>query len=140
MREGLPLLKQFEGCKLTAYQDIVGVWTIGYGETKGVKPGMTISQAQADAMVQERYDEFEAGVKKLLKVPVTANELGALTCFAYNVGLFNLQTSTLLKMLNSGSPAKDVAAQFARWNKAGGKPVDGLTRRRAAEAQLFLKG
>jgi lysozyme len=138
-RAGLALVKFYEGCKLEAYQDIVGVWTIGYGQTKGVKPGMVITQAQADEDVIATYDSFEAGVKNLLKVSVTDNQLGALTSFAYNLGLGSLAGSTLLKLLNSGSPASVVAAQFARWNQAGGKPVDGLTRRRKAEAALFLQ-
>lgn len=138
-RAGLALVKEFEGCKLVAYQDIVGVWTIGYGETKNVHPGMVITQAQADQMVEDRYDEFEAGVLKLLTVEVTQNQLGALTSFAYNLGLGSLAGSTLLKLVNAHSPASVVAPQFARWNQAGGKPVDGLTRRRAAEAALFLK-
>lgn len=138
MRNGLPLLKQFEGCKLIAYQDIVGIWTIGYGETKGVYKGMTITQSQADSMVQNRYDEFETSIKKLLRISVTDNELGALTCFAYNIGLSAFTGSTLLKLLNNNTDRKIVAAEFIKWNKAGGKVVDGLTRRRIAEANLFL--
>jgi lysozyme len=147
MREGLPLVKEFEGCKLVAYQDIVGVWTIGYGETlwlnssgQRVKvwPGLTITQAQADADVAGRYDEFEAKIKALIKVPVTSNQLGALVSFAYNLGEASLAGSTLLKLLNAGASPATVAVQFPRWNKAGGKVVDGLTRRRNAEAGLFL--
>lgn len=147
MREGLPLIKEFEGCKLVAYQDIVGVWTIGYGETLWLKDGqkvkvwqgLSITQAQADQDVQDRYDEFEANVRKLITVPVTANQLGALVSFAYNLGVGNLASSTLLKLLNQGASVNVVAGQFGRWNKAGGKEVAGLTRRRAAEAALFLR-
>jgi lysozyme len=147
MREGLPLVKEFEGCKLQAYQDIVGVWTIGYGETMWmvdgkripVWKGQTITQAEADADVQTRYDEFEVKVKALIKVPVTPNQLGALVSFAYNLGVGNLASSTLLKLLNQGGSPNLVAGQFGRWNKAGGKVIDGLTRRRVAEASLFLK-
>lgn len=135
---GLPIVKFYEGCKLTAYQDIVGVWTIGYGETRGVYPGMTITQQQADAMVSARYEEFQKEVQALVKVPITQNQLGALTSFAYNLGTPALAGSTLLKFLNSNVPAAVVAQQFARWNMAGGKPVAGLTARRAAEAKLFL--
>jgi lysozyme len=138
-RAGLPIIKEFEGCKLVAYQDIVGVWTIGYGETKNVYPGMVITQAQADQMVETAYDQFQASVQQLVKVDINQNQLGALTSFTYNLGVGSLQTSTLLKLLNAGSPATVVAQQFARWNQAGGKPVDGLTRRRAAEAALFLQ-
>lgn len=138
MRNGLPLIKKFEGCRLSAYQDIVGVWTIGYGETKGVYKGMTITQEQADSMLQNRYDEFESGVKALLKVPVTDNELGALVSLSYNIGLGNFKNSTLLRLLNSNINRNTVALEFAKWNKAGGKVVAGLSNRRAAETTLFL--
>jgi lysozyme len=99
---------------------------------------MTITQDQADQMVQTRYEEFQGKVQALLKVSVTQNQLGALTSFAYNLGVGSLAGSTLLRLLNQGQPASVVAQQFARWNMAGGKPVAGLTTRRAAEAQLFL--
>ena len=122
-----------------AYQDIVGVWTIGYGETKNVTKGMTITQAQADDMVQKRYDEFEASVKSALKVPLTPNQLGALTCFVYNVGVNAFNKSTLLKLINSKAKPENIKVQFLRWNKAGGKVVNGLTKRRQAELELFFK-
>lgn len=137
-RNGLSLVQQFEGCKLKAYLCPAGVPTIGYGRTKGVKLGDTCSQAQADAWLVEEYDAFEAGVRKLITVVVTANQLGALTSFAYNLGLGALRSSTLLKRLNAGDYA-GAAAQFARWDKAAGKTLAGLTRRRAAEAALFVK-
>jgi lysozyme len=138
MRNGLSMIKKYEGCKLHAYADVVGVWTIGYGHTKGVKPGQTITQEQADTWLMEEYDQFEAGVKKLLHVPVNENQLGALVCFAYNVGLGNLSSSTLLKKINAGD-FKGADSEFAKWNKAGGKPYAGLTARRLDEAMLFLK-
>lgn len=135
---GLALVKQFEGCRLTAYQDIVGVWTIGYGETQNVHPGMTITQEQADEMVKTRYEEFQNKVKALLHVGVTQNQLGALTSFAYNLGVGSLANSTLLRLLNQGQPASVVAEQFGKWVMAGGKVVQGLVSRRSAEAKLFL--
>ncbi|MGU3389186.1 lysozyme [Sphingomonas sp. M1A8_2b] len=137
-RAGLGLVKTFEGCKLTAYLCPAGVPTIGYGRTTGVKLGQKITQAQADAWVVEEYDEFEARVRRIVKVPLTANQLGALTSFAYNLGSGALASSTLLRLLNGGDYS-GAAAQFARWNKAGGKVLAGLTKRRAAEAALFLK-
>lgn len=137
-RAGLGLVKSFEGCKLAAYLCPAGVPTIGYGRTRGVKLGQTCTQAQADAWVQQEYDEFEAGVRKLVKVPLTANQLGALASFAYNLGIGNLKSSTLLKLLNGGD-YPGAAAQFARWNRASGQVLAGLTKRRAAEAALFLK-
>ncbi len=132
------LIKQFEGCKLTAYLCPAGNPTIGYGRTTGVKLGQTITQAQADAWVVEEYDAFEARVRRIVTVPLTPNQLGALVSFAYNVGTGALASSTLLRLLNAGD-YKGTAAQFARWNKAGGKVLAGLTKRRAAEAALFLR-
>ncbi len=137
-RAGLGLVKTFEGCKLTAYLCPAGVPTIGYGRTTGVKLGQKITQAQADAWVVREYDEFEARVRRIVQVPLTANQLGALTSFAYNLGSGALASSTLLRLLNGGDYA-GAAAQFGRWNKAGGKVLAGLTKRRAAEAALFLK-
>jgi lysozyme len=137
-RAGLSLIKQFEGCKLKAYLCPAGVPTIGYGRTKGVKLGDTCSQAQADAWLTQEYDEFEAGVRKLVAVALTANQLGALVSFAYNIGLGALRTSTLLRKLNAGD-YKGAALEFGRWNKAAGRVLAGLSRRRAAEAALFVK-
>ena len=137
-RRGLPLIKEFEGCKLTAYRDSVGILTIGYGETKGIHSGMTWTQAQADSTLAARYDEFEAGVKKLLKVQVDENELGALTCFAYNVGLGNLAKSSVLRQLNEGNEV-EAADALLQWDRAGGNVLPGLERRRKAERDLFLK-
>lgn len=137
-RAGLSLIKQFEGCKLSAYLCPAGIPTIGYGRTTGVKLGQTITQSQADAWVVEEYDAFEARVYRIVTVPLTANQLGALVSFAYNVGTGALASSTLLRLLNAGD-YKGAAAQFARWNKAGGRVLAGLTKRRAAEAALFLR-
>lgn len=137
-RAGLALIKTYEGCKLTAYLCPAGKWTIGYGRTTNVKKGDTCTQAQADAWLLQEYDAFERKVRALLKVPVTDNQLGALVSFAYNVGVGALASSTLLRLLNAGD-YKGAAAQFARWNKAAGSALAGLTKRRAAEAALFAK-
>jgi len=137
-RAGLGLIKTFEGCKLTAYLCPAGVWTIGWGRTTNVKRGDTCTQAQADAWLEQEYDAFERKVRSLVKVPLTANQMGALVSLAYNVGMGALGSSTLLRLLNAGQ--YDAAAkQFARWNKAGGRVLAGLTRRRAAEAASFAK-
>lgn len=135
-RSGLPLIRQYEGCKLTAYLCPANVWTIGWGRTTNVKRGDTCTQAQADAWLVEEYDAFERNVRALVKVPVTASQLGALVSFAYNVGLGNFGSSTLLRLLNAGD-YQGAAGQFSRWNKAGGKVLAGLIKRRAAEAALF---
>jgi lysozyme len=136
---GLKLLTSFEGCELTAYDDGVGVWTIGYGHTRTVRPGMTITQAKAEALLQEDLAEFEAAVASAVSVALTDNQFSALVCFCYNVGAGadGFGGSTLLKLLNTGD-YKGAASQFNRWNKAGGQPLLGLTRRRKAEQALFL--
>ena len=134
---GLELIKSFEGLKLKAYLCPAGVPTIGYGCTEGVKMGMTITLEQAESMLLAELEEFDAGVTKLVKVELTGDEHSALVAFAYNVGLGALKSSTLLKMLNAGDKA-GAAEQFLRWNKAKGKVLAGLTRRRKAERALFL--
>jgi lysozyme len=138
-QRGIDLIKQSEGCELEAYPDPgtgAEPWTIGYGSTKGVTKGMKISQAEAEFMLVRDLLAFEAGVTNLVKVPITQNQFDALVCFSYNVGLGNLQSSTLLKMVNNRDFA-GAAQQFQRWNKAAGKVLNGLTKRRLAEAKLF---
>ena len=136
---GLALLKSFEGCKLTAYPD-PGTggepWTIGWGHTGGVKRGDTCTQAQADAWLLQDLDRFEQAVERLVSVTLTQNQFDALVSFAYNCGQGSLQTSTLLRKLLAGDYA-GAQQQFSRWNRANGKEMPGLTRRRAAEAELF---
>ncbi|OVE50547.1 lysozyme [Chromobacterium violaceum] len=135
---GISLIKQFEGVRLAAYQDLVGVWTIGYGHTgPDVKAGMTITQQQADQLLAADLEKFETGVRKAVIVPLNANQFSALVSFSYNLGLGNLRSSTLLRLLNKGD-YDGAAAQFPRWNRAGGQAVPGLTRRRKAEQALFL--
>lgn len=136
-RAGLALIKKYEGCKLTAYKCPAGVWTIGYGRTTNVKEGDTCSQAQADAWLIEEYDRFESQVRKLVSVLLNEAQLGALVSFTYNVGVGAFKSSTLLKMLNAGDYV-GASLQFARWNKAGGKVLKGLTNRRLAETALFI--
>lgn len=133
---GLALIREFEGLRLTAYQDAVGVWTIGYGTTRGVKKGQKITDAQAEELLREDVARFEPEVLRLVKVPLSQSQFDALVSFAYNLGSKNLGGSTLLRMLNAGD-YKGAAGQFERWNKAGGKVLAGLTRRRAAERKLF---
>ncbi|MGX4896545.1 lysozyme [Enterobacter roggenkampii] len=140
--KGIALIKQFEGCKLTAYQDSVGVWTIGYGWTKPVdgKPiraGMTINQETAERLLKTGLVSYESDVSRLVKVGLTQGQFDALVSFTYNLGARSLSTSTLLRKLNSGDYA-GAADEFLRWNKAGGKVLNGLTRRREAERALFL--
>ncbi|KVJ11159.1 lysozyme [Enterobacter asburiae] len=140
--KGIALIKQFEGCKLTAYQDSVGVWTIGYGWTQPVdgKPigaGMTIKQETAERLLKTGLVSYESDVSRLVKVGLTQGQFDALVSFTYNLGVRSLSTSTLLRKLNAGDYA-GAADEFLRWNKAGGKVLNGLTRRREAERALFL--
>ncbi|OEH06556.1 muraminidase [Enterobacter kobei] len=140
--KGIALIKEFEGCKLTAYQDSVGVWTIGYGWTKPVdgKPiraGMTIKQETAERLLKTGLVSYENDVSRLVKVDLTQGQFDALVSFTYNLGARSLSTSTLLRKLNAGDYA-GAADEFLRWNKAGGKVLNGLTRRREAERALFL--
>ena len=138
MNPAIPLIKEFEGCKLKAYKCPAGVWTIGYGHTDGVKEGDEITQQEADRLLADDVHSFSAGVQRLVTSDINRNQLGALTSFAFNVGLGNLRHSTLLRLVNKGDFV-GAANQFSRWNKAGGKVLAGLTRRREAERQLFLK-
>ena len=134
--KGKDLLKFFEGCELVAYQDSVGVWTIGYGHTKGVTPGMTITQEEAEQMLESELAEYEGYVEKYVTVPLTQNQFDALVVWVYNLGPTNFRNSTLLKELNSGN-YNAAGTEIKRWNKAGGKVLAGLVKRREAEAELF---
>lgn len=131
------LIQNFEGCRLRAYQDSVGKWSIGYGHTFGVYPGLVITEAQADAFLQTDVQNTATLVEKYITAPVNQNQFDALVSFTYNVGIVRFAGSTLLVKLNMGD--YDGAAQeFARWNEAGGIVLDGLVHRRAAERTLFL--
>jgi len=140
--EGLRLIKQFEGLRLEAYVDAVGVRTIGYGHTSSVKPGDTISEADAERLLREDIAKTEAAIAKLLGVPVNGNEFSALVSLAYNIGAANFAKSSVRKRLNTGDRA-GAAAAILLWAKGrvNGKlkVLSGLARRRAAERALFLK-
>jgi GH24 family phage-related lysozyme (muramidase) len=139
---GLEIIKHFEGRKLQAYQDSVGIWTIGYGHTSAagapqVRAGMTITEQQAEDILKQDLGLFEAGVRDRVKVPLNSDQFSALVSFAFNVGLGALGNSTLLRKLNAGDYA-GAANEFTRWVKAGGATLPGLVRRRDAERALFL--
>ena len=134
--EGISLIKKFEGCELEAYQDAVGVWTIGYGHTKNVKEGMTVSKEQADNMLLNELDEYCEHVEKAVTVDLKQCEFDALVSWTYNLGPTNLNNSTMLKVLNN-KEYNEVPNQIKRWNKAGGKVLQGLVRRREAEARMW---
>ena len=140
---GIDLIKSFEGCYLKAYKCPAGVWTIGWGTTEpidGVKPheGMVITQKQADELLIKNLNGYENAVNEYVTYSINQNQFDALVSFAYNCGNGALKTSTLLKKLNAGD-VHGAANEFLRWNKANGKVLNGLTRRREAERKLFLK-
>ena len=135
-QKGINLIKHFEGCELNAYKFPAGVWTRGYGHIKGVSEGMSITQEQAEQMLLDELKEYENYINELVTVNLSQNQFDALVSWVYNLGPANLSASTMLKVLNSGE-YEDVPAQMKRWNKAGGKVLEGLIRRREAEACLF---
>lgn len=135
-QEGLSLIKKFEGCELEAYKCAAGVLTIGYGSTKGVTENMEITQQEADDLLTHEMTEYEGYINDLVTIDLNQSQYDSLVSWVFNLGPANLKASTLLKVLN----AKDyegVPAQIKRWNKAGGKVLEGLIRRREAEALLF---
>lgn len=134
---GLALIKRFEGCSLSAYRDVVGVLTIGYGDTDGVIEGQTITQEEADARLEHRVEEFARAIANIIKYTTSSNEMAALVSLAYNIGLKNFRSSSVLVFHNRGEKLA-AANSFLLWNKAGGKTWPGLVRRREAERELYL--
>ena len=137
-KAGIDLIKRFEGLRLAAYFDAVGVRTIGYGHTRTVQPGQKISEDQADALLKDDLARFEHAVNDYVSVEINQHEFDALVSFAFNVGVDALRRSTLLRMLNEGQ-RQAAADQFWRWDKAGGRTLAGLKTRRAEERDLFLR-
>ena len=135
-QEGLALIKRFEGCRLEAYKCSANVLTIGYGHTGGVKETDTITQDEADKLLQEDVEQFEKYVDDNVTVELGQSQFDALVAWTFNLGVGNLRESTMLKKLNSEDYASD-PSEMKRWNKAGGKTLDGLIRRRKAESLLF---
>ncbi|PWC10676.1 lysozyme [Brenneria roseae subsp. americana] len=137
---GISLIKRFEGCKLTAYPD-PGTggkpWTIGYGHTLGVQPGDVITQPQAEQFLRDDLASVYLNIDTNVKTALTQGQFDALCSFIFNLGAGNFVKSTLLKKLNAGDTA-GAADEFLKWNRAGGRILPGLTRRRAAERDLFL--
>ncbi|MCA8110270.1 lysozyme [Burkholderia cepacia] len=151
-KTGLQLTEQFEGCRLTAYQDSVGVWTIGYGHTgQDVYKGLTITQEKAEQLLLQDIAKASAAVNRLVTLDragaadtdglpdLTQDEFDALVDFTFNLGAGRLAGSTLLKKLNAGD-IEGAAAEFPKWIYAGGKVLAGLVKRRDAERALFLLG
>lgn len=135
--KGMEFIKSHEGCKLESYQDGGGVWTIGYGHTKGVCAGQVITGDEADELLLEDVLPAEKCVNNSLMDGATQEQFDALVSFAFNLGCSALRNSTLLRKFNSGDDA-GAAKEFLRWNHDNGKVVAGLTKRRQEEMEMFL--
>jgi len=139
------LIARFEGKRLKPYQDIGGIWTVGYGSTYNIDAKRPVNQsdiiddATAIRWLKSQVGTFQNQVKAVIKVPVNQNKIDSLTSLAYNIGINAFKGSTLLKLLNEGRPEIEVADQFLRWNKVNGITSNGLTIRRKAERDLFLR-
>lgn len=134
---GLDLIKRFEGYRGRAYKCAAGKWTVGWGSTRNVRPGMSITESEAEQRLREDLEDAEWTVAKAIRVPLNDNEFAALVSLVFNIGAGAFRGSTLLRMLNAGDRIS-ASAEFLRWNKAGGKSLEGLNRRRLAERALFL--
>lgn len=134
---GLDLIKQYEGCKLYAYRDSVGVATIGYGHTKDVRMGMAITQQQADRFLMEDCATAEKTLNNL-GINMKQCQFDALCSWIFNLGVGNFLHSTMLIRMQTGASDEDVTDQMVKWCNAGGKPLTWLMRRRCAEANMFL--
>lgn len=142
--KALDLIKRFEGCRLRAYKCPAGVWTIGWGTTriagKPVKPGLEITQGEADLLLEMDADWHWSQANRSIRDPGELHQcqVDALTSFVFNVGIGAFSRSTLLKKINAGD-ARGASDEFLKWNKAGGRVLQGLTRRRHAERKLFME-
>ncbi|AXF52415.1 MAG: endolysin/autolysin [Caudoviricetes sp.] len=140
---GYKLIQQFEGLKLQAYQDSVGIWTIGYGNIsyingKKVKKGDEITREQADLMFKSITNKFALDVAKLIDVCLTQNQFNALVSLAYNIGIGAFKGSTLLNKVNVNPNDKSIANEFLKWKYAGGKVIQGLLNRRIKESEVYF--
>jgi len=135
-QEGLGLIKKFEGCEYNAYKCAAGVLTIGYGHTAGVKEGDLVTQQEADKILEEDMKEYEGYINDYVTVDLDQNQFDSLVSWVFNLGPANLRASTMLKVLNN-KEYEEVPNQMKRWNKAAGKVLEGLIRRREAESLLF---
>lgn len=141
--KGITLMHEFEGLRLQAYLCPARIPTIGWGNTKyengqAVKMGDAITKERADELFKNIANDFSKGVRRMVTAQLTENQYSALVCFAYNLGLGNLQRSTLLKKVNANPADPTIRDEFMKWTKAGGKVLQGLVRRREAEANLYF--
>lgn len=141
---GQNLIKGFEGLKLNAYQDSVGIWTIGYGnityeDGSKVKKGDVISKEKADSLFNFYADKFATKVFSLIKKDLTQNQFNSIVSLAYNIGTGALSNSTILRKLNLNPNDPSIKTEFLKWVKAGGKTIQGLVNRRVKESELYFK-
>ena len=135
--KGIALIKEFEGLRLKAYQCPGGVWTIGYGHTAGVKPGMLISKAQAEEYLKADLIAFERYLNGL-GLALNQNQFDALVSFIYNVGTGHFSSSTLLRKVRANPQDNSIMDEFLRWVYSKGRVLPGLQRRRLAEMKLYF--
>lgn len=136
--KGIEIIKKFEGLKLTAYLCPSGIWTIGYGHTKGVMAGDVLTINEAEGLLKVDLIEVEKAIESAIRIPLTSNQFSALASFTFNVGTFAFKNSTLLRLLNQKQFAA-ASEQFGRWIKDGkGRALKGLVLRRESEKKLFL--
>lgn len=136
-QKGIELIKKYEGCKLYAYRDSVGVLTIGFGHTKNVKAGMAITQQQAEQFLKEDISPIET-VLNSLNINFTQGQFDSLVSWIFNLGVGNFKSSTMYKNIVARKSDDDITSQMVKWHNAGGKPLLGLKKRRCAEANMFL--
>jgi lysozyme len=135
--EGISLIKKHEGLRLTAYLCPANVWTIGYGHTRTARAGMVITNAQAEELLRQDLATFEKAVNDSVKAPVSQNQFEAMVSLAYNIGGGAFKNSSFLRRFNEGAPLDELKTRFEAWNKAAGKTLTGLVRRRADEWAHF---
>jgi len=141
--ETIQLIKKFEGFRKNAYQDVAGIWTIGYGNTEytnksKVKEGDVITRSDAEILLSDTVAEYASAICEFIKSELNDQQFGALVSFTYNVGITAFKRSTLLRKLNSDPMDPAIANEFGRWVKAGGKTVSGLIKRRKEESDFYF--
>lgn len=142
-KKGYDLIQEFEGLRLKAYRDSVGIWTIGVGnivyeDGSKVKQGDTITAERARTLFEGTACQFSFKVNKMVKKPVTQNQFNALVSLAYNIGLGAFEKSTLLRLVNNNPNDANIAKEFLKWKNAGGKVIQGLLNRRIKESAVYF--
>ena len=143
MNKGLAIIRKYEGCRLRAYLCPANKWTIGWGNTvyedgSAVKKGDVITQQRADALFIAITNKFAIEIRPLITATINDNQFGSLLSFAYNAGTARFRNSTLLRLVNANPNNPLIRDEFMKWNKSGGQVLNGLTRRRADEADLYF--